>query len=441
MLQHTLAWQNASGDERSPKTWKPFDEATRCDLVDTLARTIGRDHKASTLLKAARSLASYRMHPADVQARLQALATPSDGTMAPFPNPPEPMTARQHETKIKRNRKRTSFERRHIGKAQVIGDRWEPAGGLTAPIPEHWDDLTPRQRQALSCDLVALAPRLVIGADGLMLTRLADRHLADHGLEALIGTDPTAWSATFHGDRSDFTPVAVRREYMSASDAQAFNLGHESDLSWADRLSLSLRLRKSEQFERFLDAKGIERPAVIENGKVRLLTAQDRLVTRKTITSTRTIHHPAIHRGRWNASETRWDSIEVMPERTSIVEVQRVIVSRRPADRLFVGHQATDRPKRAKSGKSQAQNAATARVQKRTVGAFERPSTIGGYEAILESLAPGERAVIEDTDYRCTITRSAKVKNGKFNATVTDLDGKRTEQTRTVQAMAIRLAP
>lgn len=381
-------------DVRPPVPWQPLDALTRSVSVDMVRKAIGADFGAPTLKRAVLETARMLKHPADTIARAAALAIPSNGEMVPMPEAPDAWSARQHETRIVRNRKRVStFTRDRVSMAPVIGDRYEPAGGYVWSLPApSADELPMSVRQRLSGDLVALAPhRLYAGAVGLDVQRVTDRHLLPFDLPRLVGSDPTAWHFVGRIDRSDVVTSSSHRanmdglRYRSAlTDLIPFEGVYGTRTAQrevhAPRVAIRLELRKGER------------------GNV--------------------VHPPRLR----TTSDGAPTIGALLGYAACLVQVVELVAPYSTTRYIWRGHRLSARPGKSRDVRTARRGkraAVKAQNEQRTIGEFQRPDTAPAWLELVESVGKGERIVVIGDQYRATITRQDRV-NGRYSAVVRD---------------------
>ncbi len=109
--------------------------------------------------------------------------------------------------------------------------------------------------------------------------------------------------------------------------------------------------------------------------------------------------------------------------------VTRLLASTGEPDTVWIGHSKITRPPRAavvRRGKRAA----------RTIGTVDAPTTIQGWETLLDHLTAGERIVCTDITGQVTVTRS---KSGRYSATDTRPDGLTVRCARTITSVALKL--
>jgi hypothetical protein len=264
--------------------------------------------------------------------------------MAPLPAAPDAWSARNHKSRVTRSKKRgASFKVDRVGMSPVIGDRYN----VTAPYDvDAVDALSLIERVAVSRDLVALAAhRLVCGAVGLDVQLVTDKHYRGHGLEPLVGTEvgksyTVALSRQI--DRSD-VPHAAGSKGLSgwahlsdldeiAAPVTAFKVNVKKHGARLKVPALTLRDSEAPAERLFichprdgitsytaLTAPSHDYAAGYWRGHTFTPRGASAHHGSRQVRETETVQVPftlpAVHRGRWNASATRWDAVAVMPER------------------------------------------------------------------------------------------------------------------------------
>lgn len=407
---------------RPTLSYRPTVEHRR-DLVETVRRALP-GIGAVDGLRAVRTLVALRGNPADTQARADALALESDGTMPKMPAAPDPWSARQHETTVKRTRKgRTVQERTRVGIAPVIGS--------TLPVWNgHADGLSDGAglaRRMATLELESAHVRADNGATvygarvlrsgarvGLDVQRVADRHYRSHGLPALIGTDVTSWeevrSVPNGVDPALLRYVTVTRSY--ADDVVA--VSGAASIS-GERAEYTAHTRHN--YHR------VTRPTrvTLPKGRARQGDPCDR-------------PNPGILRGLGFdpsgapifATAIRWE----------------LIAPSHDVERRFVGLRAVARPTtrdrhgvRRSAERVKRSTVKRERDQARTIGTVREPATVEAWATLLDTLDKGEAIDVATPDGTVRVTRG----KGR-NARLSSSGARGKYRTRTAESMAHRLA-
>jgi hypothetical protein len=395
-------------------------------------------------------------HPAETQARADALDVPTDGTMAPFPDAPEPFTARKHDIVVGRNKKGPTLKRVRVGVAPVIGS----ISAVSAPYDACADDaLTLAERGAITFALNHDVHRMVCGSNAIDVQRFTDRIFRRHGVPALIGTDPTDYEQIIPGDRSSRCSVAVHRTGLSgeAIPGIADRVLAPHGASYGTKLPWSCRIELSKPRARLADHPNTGRSAVpyvtrpkgkrpmiayrttpilrtfvagltdIVSYVVCLASADDRHETKRT------------YKARGVVLISHRQGIATIVQGLSPVDhrTDRITYAHRT---VFVGHRRIERRASVKRGATLKRQASAQRTELRTVADVVAPDTRQGWAELLQILDRSDRLKASTDHGVVTVTRAAK--SGIYSATLPaeGWHGLKRWQTRTIDAMAIRLA-
>lgn len=403
-----------------------FTSAHRAAAVAMVRNALGDDdHRVagygySHLRRAVATALSIVSDPSRVAARVAVGDIPSDGTVPAQSSGPDPWTARQHETTVKRTRKgRTTVERKRVGIAPVRGDvdamAWNGhADGMTDPRAILARSLATAELRADHVTApngatVYGARRIRSGARvALDVQRVTDRHYS-HGLgvPALIGTDVTSWEQIVtvpNGVDPSRCRVAVGRSYI---DDTASTVG-AADLA-GDRPEYGSHTRKA-----------VTRPTRITLKRGRRRANDPREVT---------FYRPS--------------SAVAGGLLTSYGYWQRVTLCTAPADDVdhrWRGHVLVARPTvRTKveptttAARAERAERAAAKRAARDIGTVEVPETVHGVAELLTNVNRGESVKLRGATVR-TVTRSGA---GLYATQYTRPNGKRgTYRTRSAAAMA-----
>lgn len=383
------------------REYRPFDRDAAASLVDAVRRAMpGCD--AVTGLRAARTLATLRNHPARAQAFADYLNIESDGTMAPMSRVPDPYLSRKHS-------QRADDSVWRYGMARVQGlsvpSADTPSGISDSLAMRMLEDLHyPYKRDDATGDLVR-QPRNPVGRAALDIYRLTQLLYGD-AIEPLLSTDVAQKRAVVHSGESvdPYDVPGVLNRHGAVCTLQ----------TWRVRTRLhAVRLRNSEQHH-----------------AASLVTACDGVAVRKPRNVSHAIHHPAFTPGKWDAKLTTWrPRRDAMPARSGVREWDVPnILSTEPSDRMHIGNMTIPRGKLAARKPRQPRQAKVARTI-----AVKTLDTIPQVFNAVATLNRGERLVITYKGSRFTITRG-KGKDGKY--AITPPAGKRADGIRTAETVA-----
>lgn len=379
--------RGTSADETAnDRTYRPFDRDAAISLVDAVRRAMpGTD--AVTGLRAVRTLATLRNHPARQQAFANYLNLDSDGTMAPMSRVPDPYLSRKHEQRGDDSVWRYGMARVQ-GRSSALDDA--PNGSTPALVGQMLEDL----------------PRNQVGRAALDVYRLTQLFYGD-AIPALLATDVASKrSVVTAADSVDPNEVpGVLNRYGAVCTLQ----------TWRVRTRLhSVRLRNSEQHH-----------------AASLVTACDGVAVRKPRDVSHAIHHPAVTPGIWDATLTMWrPRRDAMPARDGVREwdVPNILTTE-PSERYHVGNRTIPRGKRAVRKPRSVKVARTIAVK--------TLDTLPAVFNAVSTLNRGERIVITYKGSRFTITRG-KGKAGTYQ--LTPPAGKRADGIRTAETVVRKVS-